>query len=183
MENILFYSFSTIAATFGSAVGIIVAAAVFRMQKIDQIAIGLATELMTYHSVETERIRLYRIIIVQDWKRFLEVWDEYHGAGHPENNYEQNHRWLLERVHRRLERIRNWTRWLVYITLGLIGFCFVGLATTYCIRHYMVGDFAWHAIATFNLPVFIATIVAVVVLVIYGILIWLLTLPNDYGEM
>ena len=100
MENASFYTFSTIAATFGSAVGIIVAAAVFRMQRIDQVAAGLANELLRYHpddrmalaeyDRETQVSRLNRIIVVQNWQRFLDVWKQFH-PGTPPDNYWGRH--------------------------------------------------------------------------------------------
>src|SRR5690349_20397799 len=68
MDGVICYTFSTIAATFGSAVGIIIAAAIFRMQRIDQIATGLSQKVTHAHAIaEEQRERLARAALVQDW--------------------------------------------------------------------------------------------------------------------
>jgi hypothetical protein len=138
MDNVLFYTFSTIAASFGSAVGIIVAAAIFRMQRIDQVAADLANELLKYHpddrmalaeyNQETQVSRLNRIISVQNWRSFIDVWKEFHKDTHPENYWEKHLFDLLGKVVARQKEIRRGVSSLVIYTVLLIGLCFFELA-------------------------------------------------------
>jgi hypothetical protein len=183
MDSVLFYTFSTIAATFGSAVGIIVAAAIFRMQKVDQIATGLATELMKYHPEGEDKARLHRIILIQDWKKFLDVWRSCHPSDHPGNSYEKHHEWLLQRARERLDRIRTSARYLVGGTLALIAMCFVGLATTLCIQGFVAWDFSFCGSLAFNIPIAVALVFAAFILWLYWRATNLLTEATDFPEL
>jgi hypothetical protein len=176
MQDVLFYTFSTIAATFGSAVGIIVAAAIFRIQRIDQVAGGLAGELLKYHPEhimalaeydrETQVSRLNRIVIVQHWQKFAAEWKVFH-QGTPSQNYWENHLFdLLGKVIEKQERIRCVVLRLVIATLLLIGICFLGLCTTLRIADWNSDKIVdcWISI---NIPGGLAVLYAVCILVAY----------------
>ncbi|HEX8199462.1 MAG TPA: hypothetical protein VF590_03165, partial [Isosphaeraceae bacterium] len=99
MENTLYYAFSTIAATFGSAFGLIVAAAIFRIQRIDQIASPLSEKLSQAPSVAENRLELERITTVYNWKKYVKRWKEIDGQlkeGDP--RYEATLWWLLKEI-------------------------------------------------------------------------------------
>jgi hypothetical protein len=189
MDNVLFYGFSTIAATFGSAVGIIIADAIFRMQRIDQIAAGLAYELLKYHPHDEQRGRLNRIMIVQNWGWFLEVWGEYHTLPmcppvQAPNDSERKHKWLLVKVIERMERIRVAVRVLVGATLALIALCFVGLGMTKCVmlKTMDAGRFWFCGGPKFNWALAATIALAVCLLLGYAYVTYLLTKANDYPE-
>ena len=199
MENVFFYTFSTIAATFGSAVGIIFAAAIFRLQRIDQVAAGLAGELVKYHSDgklappenrETQISRLNRIVIVQDWEKFLCVWKEYHPSSQPSQNLQEAHLgYLLGKVNAKKERIIDSLGRLVVETLLLIGVCFLGLANTQFVLTFenyigiplgFLGSFKIY----FNIPLVLIVIFAYSILWKYAMLIYLIiSRIVDYREL
>jgi hypothetical protein len=178
MEDVLFYTFSTIAATFGSAVSLIVAATVFRMQRIDQVCMALANALMQNHGAEAEKRRLGRIIMVQDWGKFIQVWGEYHPTSRPKQTAaEADYLWLLDKTTKRLRWIRIWTYSLVYTTLVLIAFCFCCIPYSGVIGKGLPSDNPrpWQAIT--------ALIVALLVLVGYVVVSsMLIAQPVDYED-
>lgn len=178
MENVLFYVFSTIAATFGSAVGLIVAAAIFRLQKIDQVCMALANALMTDHQDQAEKHRLARIIMVQDWGKYLSVWGGCHTAPRQgQSPAEADYKWLLEKTVKRLKWIRRWVYTLVLGTLVLMAFCFCCLVNAGRIAKGIASDgpFPWQGQ--------VAVAVALLVLVGYIIVTSLLVeQPVDYED-
>ena len=107
---------------------------------------------------------------------------EYHPGNNPENQFEMSHRWLLDRVSARLDRIRYLVMILVIMTLVVIGGCFVGLATTLCIQGFTAGSFTYCGVSGVNIPVVVALVVAIAMLVLYGFVTWLLTASVDYGD-
>jgi hypothetical protein len=91
-----------------------------------------------------------------------------------------NIKWLLEKTTARLKRIRRWTRTIVFLTLGLIDFCFVGLATTPRMSDFMLDNWQFCARSAVNVPVVLALLGAAVILLLYEFITWSLTEPADY---
>ena len=177
MEYVLFYTFSTIAATFGNAVGIVVAAAVFRMQRINMIAAELAIQLAGGDAKDEARLK--RLRTVQNWKVFLEEWRGQHPNNDPQNHLEKLY-WLLEKTVERLSFIREWVRKLVKWTLVLIGCCFIGAVATPGLAEMSV--LIRSGGTSINIPALLILGFALCILREYWQVIMLLTRPTDYDN-
>lgn len=172
LKDVVFYAFSTIAATFGSAVGLIAAAVIFRMQRIDQILSRL-TELLNAKAAIEHRAELVRIAGVQDWKKYRRRWRETHRDNRSDE--EDNWYWLIEKHTDRILLIRTKAMSVIGSTLFLIGVCFAALAATSLMR-------------ITGIPIFAGGLVvigfsAIILLSRYYDLLDILTQHNDYDKL
>jgi hypothetical protein len=187
MQNVLLYGFSTIASTLGSAVGLIVAAAIFRTQKLDQIGSNLY-ELLIDYLPDAGRARMRCLRGVHHWKKHREAWDE---AWKKTNQTPQEEDIadqkdlldLLDRVRDRVEFIRRTVRVLVPLTLTLIAWCFIGLGLTLCFESHNFWLFRnpQSSMGSINPFLTVTILFAIALLAGYGYLIWRLLADVDYS--
>jgi hypothetical protein len=185
MNDAYYYTLATIAATFGSAVGIIVAATIFRIQRIDQVLVSLAKHLAATYGpadgqerspeIKERQDRLRRIIDVQYWDRFAKVWGCYHPGG-PEKlaPNERHYHWLLKKTNTRLGEIRKVTFVLVVVTLVEVFACFIALCFAKCIESHPSGQAG---------VMIIVTGISLLIICGYGHLIRMILQPVDFAEV
>lgn len=183
-ENVLYYLFSTIAASFGSTAGFLIAAAVFRLQRIDTIGARLVEGLIK-ELTEDRTKRLRRIQAVCQWEKVRDAWAEARGTLEKkfdnEGTREQQEAtlWVLDKVFDRLNEIRCCLRLGIVLTFCLIGACFLCIGLTPCIKDSLYDSglpFACPDSLVNPWATFIITF-AGFLLYIYGRLTWLVTAP------
>jgi hypothetical protein len=184
MENVLFYGFSTLASAFGSAVGLIVAAAIFRMQKLDQIGSNLFDLLANDITDPERKVRMSRVRAVHDWKKHREVWTEaWRGIQHTDTPDQEHMHALLGKIRNRIGFIRWSIRLLVPLTLLLIGLCFAGIGMTLCLKtqnQWSIHNPICGHMSSVNPYLAIAITWAAVLLIGYGVLVWRLVSEVDF---
>lgn len=188
MQNVLFYGFSTIASMFGSAVGLIVAAAIFRLQRLDQIGSNLGDLLIEHYLPETQKGRMRRVRTLLDWKKLREVYDEawkdVESKLAPSDEKDAGYLLTLsEKIRDRVWYVRRGIRILVPLTLALIAYCLTGIGMTLCLETKLDWKY-WNPICRqhemVNAYLAVAVGAAIVLLIGYGWLIWMLTPAADY---
>ena len=187
MQNVLLYGFSTIASTLGSAVGLIVAAAIFRTQKLDQIGSNLY-ELLIEYLPDAGQARMRLVRGSHHWKKHREAWDEAwkktNQTPQEEDKADQKDLLdLLDRVRDRLEYIRRTVLVLVPLTLTMIAWCFIGLGLTLRFESQNVWLFrnAHCNMGSINPFLAVTILFATALLAGYSYLIWRLLADVDYA--
>jgi hypothetical protein len=187
MQNVLLYGFSTIASTLGSAAGLIVAAGIFRTQKLDQIGSNLY-ELLIEYLPDAGRARMRRVRGAHDWKKHRDAWDEAwkqtNQTPQEEDKVDQEHLLaLLDKVRDRHEFIRRMVRALVPFTLTLIAWCFIGLGLTLCFetQNFWLFRSSQCNMGSINPFLAVTILFAIALLAGYGYFIWRLVGDVDYS--